>query len=132
MKNHTDQDSKKQRILDATLDLIDEYGFEGITTRKIADRANVNVALINYYFGTKDALINQVVKIILSSLKEPFAHLEDRNLQPRERLKQFFLAYLKIYHMYPSIITLLLQKDRIQFESQKEYMNFVQALGIKA
>ena len=56
------------------MQLIDEEGFEGITIRKVAKRANVNVALINYYFGSKDKLLNAAVKNILNSLKTPMPY----------------------------------------------------------
>lgn len=41
--------TRKDLILQATLQLIDDEGFDAISSRKIAKRANVNVALINYY-----------------------------------------------------------------------------------
>lgn len=53
---------KKELILKVTLDLIKNEGFEGITIRKIASKANVNVALINYHFGSKNKLVNEIIQ----------------------------------------------------------------------
>jgi AcrR family transcriptional regulator len=50
-------DTTRKRILDAASQLIAELGWSAVTTRRIADRAGVNNALIHYYFGTKDALL---------------------------------------------------------------------------
>lgn len=50
--------SKKDLILQTTLELIKNEGIEQVTVRKIANRANVNAALINYHFGSKDKLLN--------------------------------------------------------------------------
>ncbi len=47
----------RRRILDATAALIAEIGWNEVTTRRIAERAGVNNALIHYYFGTKEALL---------------------------------------------------------------------------
>jgi AcrR family transcriptional regulator len=47
------------RILGATKELLAEIGWSRTTTRKVADRAGVNNALVHYYFGTKRALLLQ-------------------------------------------------------------------------
>ena len=47
----------KQRILEATDQLFGTLGFDGTTTRDIAERSGVNKALIHYHFGTKDDLL---------------------------------------------------------------------------
>lgn len=47
----------RRKILDAAAALIAEIGWNEVTTRRIAERAGVNNALIHYYFGTKDALL---------------------------------------------------------------------------
>ena len=55
-QNPTDE-TTRGRILDASAQLIAELGWPAVTTRRIAERAGVNNALIHYYFGTKDALL---------------------------------------------------------------------------
>lgn len=49
----------RRRILRATTELIAEVGWTRVTTRKVAERAGVNNALLHYYFGTKRALLLQ-------------------------------------------------------------------------
>lgn len=50
--------STKQKILQAAMDIIAAEGLEKTTVRKIAARAGVNIAAVNYHFGGKDAVIN--------------------------------------------------------------------------
>ena len=52
-----DNDTSRKKILDAATFLIAELGWSAVTTRRIAERAGVNNALIHYYFGTKNALL---------------------------------------------------------------------------
>lgn len=52
-----DDQSTRDRILSAAGELIVEVGWANTTTRRIAERAEVNNALIHYYFGSKDALL---------------------------------------------------------------------------
>src|ERR1700760_1816441 len=46
----------RTRILDAALDQFGARGFAATSIRDLAQAAGVNVAAVNYYFGSKDAL----------------------------------------------------------------------------
>lgn len=50
-----------RRILDAAEVLLAQRGFEGATLRDITEAADVNIASANYYFGSKDELMRQVL-----------------------------------------------------------------------
>ena len=50
------------RILSATAELISEGGVEVITTNKIAERAHINSASLDQYFGKKEAVINALIE----------------------------------------------------------------------
>lgn len=43
------------------IDLFAEKGFEGCSIRDLATRAGVNVAMVNYYFGSKEKLFESMV-----------------------------------------------------------------------
>ncbi|WP_424983703.1 TetR family transcriptional regulator [Maritalea sp. S77] len=51
----------QQDILSAAQQTFFEKGYDGAGTRQIADRANVNVALINRYFGSKEGLFQKAI-----------------------------------------------------------------------
>lgn len=51
----------REAILDAAVDAIADLGWGNVTTRRIAERAGVNNALIHYYFGSKDELLRRAV-----------------------------------------------------------------------
>lgn len=52
----TEQDTKS-RILDAAEMMFAEYGFAGASLRSITNEAGVNLAAVNYHFGSKEALL---------------------------------------------------------------------------
>ncbi|MEP6684170.1 MAG: TetR family transcriptional regulator, partial [Parafilimonas sp.] len=52
---------KKQHIIETTLHLFAEKGFEGTSIREIAEKASVNVAMVNYYFGSKEKLFEKII-----------------------------------------------------------------------
>lgn len=55
----------RQRLLAATVELVAEHGWDGVTTRQIAERANANQASIGYHFGSKEQLLRTAVDVAL-------------------------------------------------------------------
>src|SRR5450432_660108 len=53
---------KKIQIINHAVELFAEKGFEGTSIRDLAARADVNVAMINYYFGSKEKLFESMVE----------------------------------------------------------------------
>lgn len=52
-----DAESRRQRIIDATLDVIRDHGLAGTRTQEIARRAGVSSGLLLYHFTTLDGVI---------------------------------------------------------------------------
>ncbi len=50
----------KDRILDAAEQLFARHGFYGVSVRDITEAAGVDVALVNYHFGSKRELFTAV------------------------------------------------------------------------
>lgn len=46
----------RRRLLDATVALIAEVGWGGVTSRAVAERAGVNNGVVHYHFGSMDGL----------------------------------------------------------------------------
>ncbi len=63
-------DGTRERLLLAGLDLFGQYGFEGVSTRKLAEHADVNLQAINYYFGNKRGLYNAVADYLIERLQK--------------------------------------------------------------
>lgn len=58
----TTQFSTKDRILGAAEELFAQYGFGGTSLRQVTSRADVNIAAVNYHFGSKENLVNEVFR----------------------------------------------------------------------
>ncbi len=66
------------RILTATVALLGEVGWGQITTRKVAQRAGVNNALVHYYFGSKsNLLLEAATHVMTEQFVAPLALLAD-------------------------------------------------------
>ncbi|WHZ18428.1 MAG: putative transcriptional regulator for fatty acid degradation FadQ, TetR family [Rhodanobacteraceae bacterium] len=62
------QFSTRQRILGAAEELFAERGFAGASLRQVTAAAKVNLAAVNYHFGSKDNLIEEVFRRRLDEL----------------------------------------------------------------
>lgn len=62
------RDDSRQRLIEAALDVFGLYGFEGASTRLLAERANVNLAAIPYYFGSKEGLYRAVAEHVAKQI----------------------------------------------------------------
>jgi len=86
------------RILDAAEALFTEYGFEATTLRQITGAAEVNLAAVNYHFGSKEELIREVFRRRLTWLNQQRLKELDRleaeaggaPLKPSRILEVFF------------------------------------------
>lgn len=62
--------STEQRILMTAIDCINEEGINKVTVRMIAERADVNVAAVNYYFRSKDRMMHEAMNLALANMFE--------------------------------------------------------------
>jgi len=62
MTKKKSQPDTKQSILDAAEFLFATRGFRGTSLRAITGKANVNLAAVNYHFGSKESLLAEVIK----------------------------------------------------------------------
>lgn len=60
----------RARILDAAERLFMAHGYDGTSMRQITGEAGVNLAAVNYHFGSKEALIQEVFRRRLNWLNE--------------------------------------------------------------
>jgi AcrR family transcriptional regulator len=64
----TSQQSTKERILSAAEVLFARHGFDGASLRQLTAAAGVNLAAVNYHFGSKDRLVEEVFRRRLDEL----------------------------------------------------------------
>jgi AcrR family transcriptional regulator len=70
------QQQQKEKLLDSALTLLAEKSYQRITIREIAQHAQVNSAMVAYYFTNKEglfiALLDQMAKNHFSQMKQVF------------------------------------------------------------
>jgi len=71
-KNTTEDSAKgvRERLLDVAEGLFAEHGFEGTSIRELAAAADSNIASVNYYFGSKEKLYEEVFRRHLLPMRD--------------------------------------------------------------
>jgi AcrR family transcriptional regulator len=94
----------REQIITATVELIEQKGLPQVTVRGIARAARVNIAAINYYFGSKEKLLDAVLLFTLdNAFSDPLAELSTRSLTPDEVLQVVLADWLQGAVNYPGI-----------------------------
>ena len=120
----------KKKILDATLKLIGTNGIHHTTCRKIAAMADVNLAAINYYFGSKDTVINEALKTFTRTLMSSFAYLDELDVAPEERIRNFLRSYADYTLEYPDVFRNFIDQIFHESVASCEYIEFMKQVGL--
>jgi TetR/AcrR family transcriptional regulator len=89
-------EESRAAILRAAIQEFSQEGVAGARTDAIARSAQVNKALLYYYFKDKDALYGAVLDHVFSGLRKVIEQQLDRDLPPREKI----LAYAGAHYDY--------------------------------
>ncbi|WP_454850555.1 CerR family C-terminal domain-containing protein [Rhizobium binxianense] len=68
----------REKMLSAALDVFGRYGFDGASTRKLAETAGVNLQAIPYYFGSKEGLYIATAEYLVSRIERHVGSLRQR------------------------------------------------------
>lgn len=66
-----DTPNTKTMLVRAAAELFAEHGYEGVSTRMIAQRAGVNLGGIHYHFGTKESLYVEAFRHLCAKGERP-------------------------------------------------------------
>jgi TetR/AcrR family fatty acid metabolism transcriptional regulator len=83
-----------EKILSAARELFEEKGFDLTSVREIATKADVNVALINYHFGSKENLLLAIMEQSVDTTRLKLNDINQSPSTPIEKLSQVIDLYV--------------------------------------
>ena len=86
----------RERILEAAATLYKDSGFRGTTTRRIAEEAGVNEITVFRHFGSKEALLREVIRQGWDRFQMPALPLSP--VDPEAELTEWALLYYAIHY----------------------------------
>ncbi|MEO7983354.1 MAG: TetR family transcriptional regulator [Bacteroidota bacterium] len=86
---------KQVQIIESAETLFADKGFSGTSVRDIAETAGVNLAMISYYFGSKEKLFEAMFAHRSESFKLQLENmLQNKELEPMEKVEQLIEQYI--------------------------------------
>ncbi|QQL49441.1 TetR/AcrR family transcriptional regulator [Mucilaginibacter ginkgonis] len=90
LKTEKEKTDKKDLILDAAERIISEVGYDGASTRMISAEAGVNMAMLNYYFGSKEGLFLAIFERRLKSHEAMWKEINgDGEKTPWQKMEKY-------------------------------------------
>ena len=98
------EQTTEEKILEAASEVFTEKGFSGTRTRDIAEKAGINLALLNYYFRSKEKLFEQVMKIkVVLLFGKIFPILSNEKTSLEEKIDLVSNKYFEILSKNPNL-----------------------------
>ena len=97
----------RQQILEAAFDLIASEGYEAVSTRMIAAKAEVGPASMFKHFPTKDDLGRELYRTALAPVLIAVAELETAHPKPRAAVNAFVHLLYRLYDERPRALALV-------------------------
>ncbi|RTY64767.1 TetR/AcrR family transcriptional regulator [Flavobacterium sp. LB2P53] len=110
---------KQIQILEVAETLFAEKGFDGTSIRNIAKEAKINIAMVSYYFGSKERLLESLIVYRTSDLKNQLEHLLLEDLEPLDKINKLIELYINRINSNRGIYRIL----HFEFPSKKSKQN---------
>ncbi|MCE3074598.1 TetR/AcrR family transcriptional regulator [Chryseobacterium gwangjuense] len=110
MSNQAKKDQTQELIKETTKNLFFVKGKFDATTQEIADAAGVNRTLINYYFRSRDNLIQIIFDEAQKVEKEKSEIIMNSDLPFKEKIGQFIEGSLSTSLQYPYLETYIVSQ----------------------
>jgi AcrR family transcriptional regulator len=98
---HRGADATREKLLQATHELLFERAGEEPSVSQICTRAGVQVAMVSYCFGGKSKLFDALLERLGATITEEYGRLDEVELAPEDKLRRHVSAYIHNYVRFP-------------------------------
>jgi AcrR family transcriptional regulator len=89
-----DFNEKQIEILNVAEKLFAKEGFDGTSVREISKHANINIAMVSYYFGSKEKLLESLVLFRIRDMKLEMQSVLKNLTSPIEKIEKLVELYI--------------------------------------
>ena len=103
LRLHFTSMSKKDQIIDKAIELFGSKGFDNTSVRELCHEAGINIAMINYYFGSKEKLFLAMVErksVYMKGKMEELLH--NQEMDPIEKVRRVVEEYVNRIFSHPA------------------------------
>ncbi len=108
----------EQKIFDAATELFLEKGVDRTSVREIANKAGINLALMNYYFRSKENLFDAIFTMLVQKNTRKLGRILDSEMGLEEKIRAYVEAYIDMLSENPLLVSFVMaivhrSQDRI-------------------
>ncbi len=100
--------STEQKIFDAATELFLEKGVDRTSVREIAAKAGINLALMNYYFRSKENLFDAIFSQLVKKNTRKLIQILDSDLGLEEKIRQYTGVYIDMLSENPLLVSFVM------------------------
>lgn len=104
----TKNNSTEQKIFEAATQLFLEKGVDRTSVREIATKANINLALMNYYFRSKENLFDAIFSKLVKSNSKNLIEILDSDLELEEKIRRYVGVYIDMLSENPLLVSFVM------------------------
>jgi TetR/AcrR family transcriptional regulator len=106
----TDSISTEAKIRDAATKVFLDKGYDGATTRAIAQESGMNLALVNYYFRSKEKLFAEVFGEMIRLFMEGMVEVFNRPISLKEKIIAIIDHDFEMFKSNPGLVIFVLSE----------------------
>lgn len=89
---------RRLQLLDVAERLFAKNGYEAVSIRQLASEAGMNVAMVSYYFGSKEKLFEALLENKLPKTRAQLENLAKTDMSPWEKLSRTIELYVEKFY----------------------------------
>lgn len=101
----------KERLILATIDVINDFGIQGFSTKKVTKRVGISSGALFKHFETKNALLIAVLDYYSQYDNDIIESIELKKMAPKEAITYYINRYAEYYENYPAITAITQSYD---------------------
>ncbi len=104
----TKNKTTEQKIFDAATELFLEKGVDRTSVREIATKADINLALMNYYFRSKENLFDAIFSQLVKKNTKKLIKILDSELGLEDKIRQYVDVYIDMLSENPLLVSFVM------------------------
>jgi AcrR family transcriptional regulator len=132
VKKKKGKDGAEEKIISAARKLFTEKGYDAVKTRDIAKEAGINLALLNYYFRSKENLFAIIMKENMGQFMEVITGIVDNEeTSINEKIEALVENYVNILTKNPDMPLFVISNTKIDDQRMKMRGKFMGSYFMK-
>ncbi|MFC4293330.1 TetR family transcriptional regulator [Sphingorhabdus arenilitoris] len=112
LNDNSDNASAREQLLEAACQIMRDGDTVDLSLSELSLRSGLNSALVKYYFGNKDGLMQALLERDMTNVVNALQALVAKDMPPEEKLRLHIGAVIDTYFSFPYLNRLLMRMIR--------------------